>query len=76
MQKRDFLVDIKHWLWTPKDYMSAVADALLEAKEEIFIADWWLTPEIYMKRGHNEAKANLKSHLNYYFNILGLFRET
>ena len=56
--------------------MSAVADALLEAKEEIFIADWWLTPEIYMKRGHNEAKANLKSHLNYYFNILGLFRET
>ena len=31
-------------------YMACVADALLEAKEEIFIADWWLTPEIYMKR--------------------------
>ena len=44
--------------------MSAVADALLEAKEEIFIADWWLTPEIYMKRGHNGAKA----YLNYHFN--------
>ncbi len=44
--------------------MSAVADALLEAKEEIFIADWWLTPEIYMKRGHNGAKACLKLHLN------------
>ena len=49
--------------------MSAVADALLEAKEEIFIADWWLTPEIYMKRGHNGAKVNLKSYLNYYFSI-------
>lgn len=30
--------------------MSAVADALEDAKEEIFIADWWLSPEIYMKR--------------------------
>ncbi|XP_053966812.1 phospholipase D2 isoform X2 [Anastrepha ludens] len=31
-------------------YMGAIADALEEAKEEIFIADWWLSPEIYMKR--------------------------
>jgi len=30
--------------------MSAVADALENAKEEIFIADWWLSPEIHMKR--------------------------
>lgn len=30
--------------------MSAVADALEGATEEIFIADWWLSPEIYMKR--------------------------
>lgn len=30
--------------------MSAVADALELAKEEIMIADWWLSPEIYMKR--------------------------
>jgi phospholipase D1/2 len=30
--------------------MSAVADALEGAKEEIFIADWWLSPEIYLKR--------------------------
>lgn len=30
--------------------MAAVADALESAKEEIFIADWWLSPEIYMKR--------------------------
>lgn len=31
-------------------YLSMVADALELAKEEIFIADWWLSPEIYMKR--------------------------
>lgn len=30
--------------------MSAVADALEQAREEIYIADWWLSPEIYMKR--------------------------
>lgn len=30
--------------------MAAVADALENAKEEIFIADWWLSPEIHMKR--------------------------
>ena len=23
----------------------------LKAKEEIFITDWWLSPEIYLKRG-------------------------
>lgn len=30
--------------------MSAVADALEAATEEIYIADWWLSPEIHMKR--------------------------
>ena len=30
--------------------MDAVADAIELAKEEIFIADWWLSPEIYLKR--------------------------
>ena len=30
--------------------MSAVADAIESAEEEIFIADWWLSPEIYLKR--------------------------
>uniref|UniRef100_A0A1B6IY41 phospholipase D n=1 Tax=Homalodisca liturata TaxID=320908 RepID=A0A1B6IY41_9HEMI len=38
------------WFVDGCDYMSAVADALERAKEEIFIADWWLSPEIYMKR--------------------------
>lgn len=31
-------------------YFEAIADALDKAKEEIFIADWWLSPELYMKR--------------------------
>lgn len=38
------------WFVDGSSYMSAVADVLEAAKEEIFIADWWLTPEIYMKR--------------------------
>ena len=43
-----------------QDYMATVADALLEAKEEIFIADWWLSPEIYLKRGiHFDEKFRL-----------------
>ncbi|CAG4987984.1 unnamed protein product [Parnassius apollo] len=31
-------------------YLAAVADAMDLAREEIFIADWWLSPELYMKR--------------------------
>ncbi|XP_071112498.1 phospholipase D1-like isoform X2 [Haliotis cracherodii] len=38
------------WFVDASSYFEAVADALEKAKEEIFIADWWLSPEIYMKR--------------------------
>lgn len=38
------------WFVDGSSYMSAVADALEGAKEEIFITNWWLSPEIYMKR--------------------------
>lgn len=31
-------------------YMSDVADLLEDAREEIFITDWWLSPDIYLKR--------------------------
>ena len=34
-----------------KNVLIFVADALLKAKEEIYITDWWLSPEIYLKRG-------------------------
>jgi phospholipase D1/2 len=30
--------------------MQAVAKALLTAKEEVFITDWWLSPEIMLIR--------------------------
>lgn len=38
------------WFVDGCSYLSAVADALEGAAEEIFIADWWLSPEIYLKR--------------------------
>ncbi|CAF3006931.1 unnamed protein product [Rotaria sp. Silwood2] len=39
-----------HWFINGKSYMKAVARALLTAKEEVFITDWWLSPEIMMIR--------------------------
>lgn len=43
------------WFVDGSSYMSAVADALEAATEEIFIADWWLSPEIYLKRPVTEG---------------------
>ena len=31
-------------------YFAAMAQALEAAEEEIFIADWWLTPSLFLKR--------------------------
>ncbi|KAK9512055.1 hypothetical protein O3M35_000566 [Rhynocoris fuscipes] len=38
------------WFVDGRAYMSAVALAMEQATQEIFIADWWLSPEIHMKR--------------------------
>ncbi|XP_056446162.1 phospholipase D1a [Gadus chalcogrammus] len=38
------------WYVNGRNYMEDVADALEEAQEEIFITDWWLSPEIFLKR--------------------------
>ena len=35
--------------------MEHAANMLELAKEEIFITDWWLSPEIYMKRPMTEG---------------------
>ncbi len=35
-----------NWYVDAKDYFYAVSEALLSAKEEIFIEDWWLSPEV------------------------------
>ena len=38
------------WYVDGKDYMYAVADAILAAEKEIMITDWQMNPEIFMKR--------------------------
>ncbi|XP_074839079.1 phospholipase D2 isoform X2 [Carettochelys insculpta] len=38
------------WFVNGAGYFAAVADALMQAKEEIYITDWWLSPEIHLKR--------------------------
>uniref|UniRef100_A0A8C1FR73 Phospholipase n=1 Tax=Cyprinus carpio carpio TaxID=630221 RepID=A0A8C1FR73_CYPCA len=38
------------WYVNGNGYFSDVADALEQAKEEIFITDWWLSPEVFLKR--------------------------
>lgn len=40
-----------YWFADGKAYMASVADVIERAQEEIFITDWWLSPEIYLKRG-------------------------
>lgn len=41
------------WFVDGKDYMSAVADAILAAEHDIFITDWQMSPFIFMKRPEN-----------------------
>jgi phospholipase D1/2 len=38
------------WHIDGHDYMYAVSEMLESAKEAIFILDWWLTPELYLRR--------------------------
>lgn len=38
------------WYVNASQYMEHIMLALNAAKEEIYIADWWLCPEIYLKR--------------------------
>uniref|UniRef100_A0A8C9TFX8 Phospholipase n=1 Tax=Scleropages formosus TaxID=113540 RepID=A0A8C9TFX8_SCLFO len=38
------------WYVNGSDYFADVAWALDQAKEEIFITDWWLSPEVHLKR--------------------------
>ncbi|KAF2760612.1 phospholipase D/nuclease [Pseudovirgaria hyperparasitica] len=38
------------WYVDGRDYYWAVSTALEEAKETIYIADWWLSPELFLRR--------------------------
>ncbi|KAG9494079.1 hypothetical protein GDO78_001753 [Eleutherodactylus coqui] len=41
---------LSKWYVNARGYFNDLADALEAAKEEIFITDWWLSPEIFLKR--------------------------
>ncbi|XP_067850976.1 phospholipase D1-like isoform X2 [Heptranchias perlo] len=41
---------LSKWYVNAKGYFEDLADAMEDAKEEIFITDWWLSPEIFLKR--------------------------
>ncbi|CAI2169391.1 2838_t:CDS:10 [Funneliformis geosporum] len=38
------------WYVDGKDYFFAVSQAIMAAKSEIYIEDWWLSPELYLRR--------------------------
>ncbi|KAI8985892.1 hypothetical protein BDB01DRAFT_720977 [Pilobolus umbonatus] len=38
------------WFVDGENHFKAVAKAILDADSEIFIADWWLSPELYLQR--------------------------
>ena len=65
-----------------KSYMEAVARALLTAKDEVFITDWWLSPEIMLIRPSDDESFRLDNLLgkiavrfcfSYYLRVLKLF---
>jgi phospholipase D1/2 len=47
------------WYVNAAFYMEHVMHGLNEAKEEIFIADWWLCPELYLKRPSTDLQFRL-----------------
>ncbi|KAI8381067.1 uncharacterized protein BYT42DRAFT_604106 [Radiomyces spectabilis] len=38
------------WFVDGEDYFAAVAEAILSAKSDIYIEDWWLSPQLYLRR--------------------------
>lgn len=47
------------WYVNGAKYMEHIMHALNNARDEIFIADWWLTPEIFLIRPTNDLKYRL-----------------
>ncbi|CAF0731365.1 unnamed protein product [Brachionus calyciflorus] len=47
------------WYINSAQYMEHVMLALNNAKEEIFITDWWLSPELYLKRPTEDLQYRL-----------------
>ncbi|CAF4172153.1 unnamed protein product, partial [Adineta steineri] len=47
------------WFINGQSYMEALAKAILSAREEIFISDWWLSPEIRLIRPFEDDSMQL-----------------
>ncbi|CAF3358169.1 unnamed protein product, partial [Rotaria sp. Silwood2] len=47
------------WFVNGQPYMEALAKAILAAREEIFISDWWLSPEIMLIRPYQDDSMRL-----------------
>ena len=47
------------WYINACGYMEAVMNGLNNAKEEIFITDWWLCPELFLKRPTDDLQYRL-----------------
>lgn len=47
------------WYVNASTYMEHVMDALNNAKEEIYITDWWMCPELFLKRPTDDLQYRL-----------------
>jgi hypothetical protein len=53
------------WFVDAENHFNAVAEAILSAKAEIYIADWWLTPELVRRLFTNSSKISPSKSLLY-----------
>ena len=42
--------NLAHWFADGEDYFKDLSEKLMQAKETIFITDWWLSPEVWLTR--------------------------
>ena len=42
--------NLAHWFSDGEDYFKDLSEKLMQAKETIFITDWWLSPEVWLQR--------------------------
>ena len=42
--------NLAHWFSDGEDYFKDLSEKLMQAKETIFITDWWLSPEVWLSR--------------------------
>ena len=56
-----------HWFIDGRDYFNDLHEKLMEAKKSIFITDWWMSPEVWLKRPVVETQLCLSYYLIYSF---------